>query len=205
MPSPPASGQSRLSNGMSQFSLFLATLSGGGALVPVVAAVRKYFVASAANWLASPMLDRLVARVARQHGLALDDLPDLTQETRIALWEPGVDQPVSTSLVLSIASNKAVDLIRRRVRRRARERATTLLARRRDGDTELHHLLNVQVEALPPRLRKFYELHYHQGLSEREVARTLSLCRASVRWLDHQLLRVMAAGVRSGPRSRIAR
>lgn len=158
----------------------------------MVAAVRTYFVASSGNWLASPVLDRLVARVAIQYGLTPDDLPDLMQETRIALWEHGLDRPVSASLVLRIASNKAIDLIRRRVRRRARDRVAALVALPREEDAELRHLLNVRVEALPDRLHHFYELHYNQGLSERETARALGICRASVRWLDRQFRRLMA-------------
>jgi RNA polymerase sigma factor (sigma-70 family) len=158
----------------------------------VVAGVRTYFVASSGNWLASPVLDRLVARVASQYSLTVDDLPDLVQETRIALWELGLDLPVSASLVLRIASNKAIDLVRRRVRRRTRDRVAALAALPREEDAELRLLLDVQVEALPDRLRRFYELHYNQGLSERETARTLGICRASVRWLDRQLRRLMA-------------
>lgn len=150
------------------------------------------FVASAKDWLASPVLDRLVARVASQYGLAVDDLPDLVQETRIALWELGLDLPVSASLVLRVASNKAIDLIRRRVRRRARDRVAALVVLPREDDAELRHLLNVQVDALPNRLQHFYELHYNQGLSERETARALGICRASVRWLDRQFRRLMA-------------
>jgi RNA polymerase sigma factor (sigma-70 family) len=148
------------------------------------------------------MLDRLVARVAKQYGLTVDDLPDLGQEARIALWELGLDLPVSAHLVLRIASNKAVDLIRRRMRRRARDRAAASLAPVREEDAELHHLLNAQVEALSPNLREFYELHYHQGLSEREVARALGICRASVRWLDHQFRRLMAGADPPTPQRR---
>lgn len=152
------------------------------------------FVASAGNWLASPVLDRLVARLASQYGLTRDDLPDLVQETRIALWEVGLDVRVSAAFVVRIARNKAIDLIRSRSRRRARERMAALVTLPRQVDAELHSLLNVQVDALPFRLRRFYELHYRQGLSEREIARSFGICRASVRWLDHQFHRLLARG-----------
>jgi DNA-directed RNA polymerase specialized sigma24 family protein len=126
----------------------------------------------------------------------------LVQETKIALWEIGLDVPVRVALVLRIAGNKAVDCVRRRSRRRARERVAVLVAPR-EGDAELHSLLKVQVDALPFRLQRFYELHYHQGLSEREIARSFGICRASVRWLDHQLRRLLAGGeLRTLTRSR---
>jgi RNA polymerase sigma factor (sigma-70 family) len=140
------------------------------------------------------VLDRLVARVANQYCLTVDDLPDLVQETRIALWELGLDLPVSASLVLRIARNKVIDLIRRRVRRRTRDRLAAIAALPREEDAELRHLLNAQVEALPDRLLRFYKLHYLQGLSERQTARALGISRASMRWLDGQFRCLLARG-----------
>lgn len=150
------------------------------------------FVASARSWLASPVLDRIVARVASQYHLASEDLPDLVQETRIALWAWGLESRVSAALVFKIASSRAVDQIRRRSRRRVRDRAAAFVNSSHQEDEELRHLLNVRIEALPTRLQHFYELHYHQGLSEREVANTLGLSRSSVRWLDHQFRRFVS-------------
>lgn len=135
-------------------------------------------------WIDSPALPGLVARVGARYGIAPGDLPDLLQETRIALWEVEAATPVSAALVVRIASNKAVDLVRGFARRRARDRAAAEIAPCCEEDAELRHLLNVRVDELPQRLHEFYELHYHQGLSEREIARRLGLCRASVRWLD---------------------
>jgi RNA polymerase sigma factor (sigma-70 family) len=143
-------------------------------------------LASAEDWLASPYLDRLVARIASHHGVPAAELPDLVQETRIALWQSGLDPPVSAALVGSIARHKAVDLVRVLARRRARRRAAGLLKTQAEVDAELAHLLRLRVAALPQRLRTFYELHYTQGLSEREIARGWGLCRASVRWLDQR-------------------
>jgi RNA polymerase sigma factor (sigma-70 family) len=140
------------------------------------------------------VLDRLVARLASQYGLTRDDLPDLVQETRIALWELGLDVRVTAAFVVRIASNKAIDLIRSRSRRRAREKIAGLEALPRQVDGELLSLLSVQVDSLPFRLQRFYELHYRQGLSERQIARSIGICRASVRWLDHQLHRLLARG-----------
>jgi DNA-directed RNA polymerase specialized sigma24 family protein len=146
----------------------------------------KEWVASAEDWLASPYLDRLVSRVAGQHGVPAAELPDLIQETRIALWRGGLDLPVSAGLVVGIARNKAVDLVRRLARRRAGRISAGRLCTTAEVDAELHHLLSLRVAALPRRLRDFYELRYAQGLSEREIARVWGLCRASVRWLDQR-------------------
>jgi DNA-binding transcriptional regulator LsrR (DeoR family) len=54
--------------------------------------------------------------------------------------------------------------------------------------------LNARVGELPRRLHEFYELRYHEGLSERELARRLHLCRASVRWLDRCCRQTLLGG-----------
>jgi DNA-directed RNA polymerase specialized sigma24 family protein len=151
----------------------------------------------AADWLGSPCLDRLVSRVASHQGVPASEWPDLIQETRIALWQAGLELPVSAALVGSIARHKAIDLVRKLARRRARRRAAGLLAANPDSDAELPHLLSLRIAALPPRLREFYELHYTLGLSEREIARAWGMCRASVRWLDRRFrARLVGAGDR---------
>jgi RNA polymerase sigma factor (sigma-70 family) len=149
-------------------------------------------VRSAGKWIDSPALDRFVRRVAYEHGVGVDDVPDLVQETRIALWELGLNAQISSALIARVARNKAIDLLRCRLRRRARERAASLIASQREEDAEVRHLLNVRAQALPAQLHDLYELHYHQGLSEREVAQALGLCRASIRWLDRRLRRAIA-------------
>ena len=143
-------------------------------------------LSSAGDWMRSPYLDRFVARVAHGYGLSASDLEDVAQETRIALWETGPDTRVTAALVTHIAGNKAVDLLRRLIRRRATDRTAVLTNGAPPEDGELRHLLNARVAALPQRLHAFYELHYWQGLSEREIGRAWGLCRASVRWLDHR-------------------
>jgi DNA-directed RNA polymerase specialized sigma24 family protein len=162
----------------------------------------KEWVASAEDWLASPYLDRLVSRVAGQHGVPAVELPDLIQETRIALWRAGLDLPVSAGFVVGIARNKAVDFVRRLARRRAGSISAGRLCATAEVDAELHHLLSLRVAALPRRLRDFYEMRYAQGLSEREIARVWRLCRASVRWLD-QRCRERLCGVRKRAANRV--
>src|SRR5712692_25614 len=93
------------------------------------------------EWLESPYLGRVAARVAHEYGLGPDDLADVLQELRIALWEQGLERRVSAAWVFRVASHKAVDLLRRTVRARRRERAAAKLAMRPDHDSEIDHLL----------------------------------------------------------------
>lgn len=139
-----------------------------------------------AQWLDSPYLTRAASRVAHQYGLGQDDVQDLLQELRIALCAIGPEVSVGAAWVFQVASQKAVDFLRRQKRTRNRAKS---FADRRDRPTnelELDHLLHVQVAQLPAPLRKFYHLHYQQELSEWEIERRLGLCRASVRWLDQR-------------------
>lgn len=140
---------------------------------------------TAGDWLESPALARFATRIATQYGLKADDLADLLQETRIALWKSGAETPVNAAWVVRVISNKAIDIVRRARRFRACDRE---LAHSTTGvalEPELEHLLHACVSELPGRLREFYRLHYMEGLSEREIAARLGLCRGSVRWLDH--------------------
>jgi len=135
------------------------------------------------------------------------EVPDLIQETRIALWRSGLELPVSAALVGSIARHKAIDLVRRLARRRARRGGASPPSRSPKIDAELPHLLSLGVASLPPRFREFYALHYEQGWSQREIARTWGLCRASVRWLDRRFReRLLGTAVRpAGKRSVLLR
>jgi RNA polymerase sigma factor (sigma-70 family) len=142
------------------------------------------YTASASEWLESPYLRGMAARLAHQYHIGMVDLPDLLQEIRIALWGLGPDTRVSAAWVFKVASHKVLDLLRHRLRARHRDREFAGSTARPVHDPELDHLLHARVARLPTHLREFYELHYLQGLSEREIAQRLLLCRASVRWLD---------------------
>jgi RNA polymerase sigma factor (sigma-70 family) len=141
--------------------------------------------ASAEVWLGSPALPGLVARVAARYGIGSDDLQDLVQETRIALWRAGAGAPVGAAWVARVAMHKAVDFVRQRARIRACLQTIACLTEPRWEEPDLERLLMAQVAELPIPVRQFYELHYEQGWSEREIATRLGKCRASVRWLDH--------------------
>ena len=142
-------------------------------------------------WIDSPALPRLVKRVATQHWILDGDFQDLLQETRIALWRFGTESNVSTAWVSRVATNKAVDLVRRTKRARARERAYAGLARKAGREPDIELLLHARVAEFPARLRRFYDLHYGEGWSERELATRLGMCRASIRWLDKSCRRAI--------------
>lgn len=160
----------------------------------MVAAAATVLIASAEKWLGSRYLDRLVIRIASDYRVPAADLPDLIQETRIALWRTGLDVPVSSALVVRIARNKAVDLVRDLARRRTRHQQAARAAVAREEDPELHLLLNVRTSSLPQRLREFCKLHYELGLSERAIAQACGLSRGSVRRLDRQCRRLLVDG-----------
>jgi RNA polymerase sigma factor (sigma-70 family) len=153
--------------------------------------------ATTAQWLDSPYLARAAARVAHQHGLGREDVQDLLQEIRIALWELGPEVIVGAAWVFQVAGHKAVDLVRRQARTRNRDRSWADWSDCSSHDLELDHLLHARVSQLPAPLRDFYDLRYRQGLSEREIARRLGLCRASVRWLDQRCRRRIARRTRA--------
>ena len=52
-----------------------------------------------------------------------------------------------------------------------------------------------QVAHLPKNLRAFCDLRYAEGMTEREIAGRMGLCRASVRWLGLRFLKALADGL----------
>jgi DNA-directed RNA polymerase specialized sigma24 family protein len=144
------------------------------------------------GWLESPYLGRVAARVARQHGLREDDLPELLQDLRIAVWQAGPRAPATAAWIFAVASHKAVDMVRLKTRAHRIGQDLAAMSSQGGRDLELNHLLRARVDSLPARLRQFYDLHYAQGLSERETARSLGVCRASVRWMDRCCRRLVA-------------
>lgn len=152
-------------------------------------------------WLESHNLRSIASYVASHYGLSPQDLPDLLQELRIALWKAGLDTRVNATWVFRTASHKAVDFLKWRTRvadERTFWKAT--VARPVSGDPELWCLLRACAARLPPRLREFFFLRYEKGLSEREIARRLGLCRNSVRWMDRRCLQIMKGGLGSSGR-----
>ena len=137
-----------------------------------------------AEWLNSPGLADAVEKIAGWRGITSPaDIDDLVQEVRIALWQKGLHQAVSAAWIARVASNKVVDMIRRRSRRRRVERAASS---RRPTDPELTCLLHATTSSLSTDLKRFYALHYLLALSERELAKRLRLRRSGVRRLDRR-------------------
>lgn len=155
------------------------------------------------EWLESPFLGRVAKRVAQTYGVPAQDVPDLLQELRIALWKSGPSPTVSIGWVFQTAKHKAIDWMKRR-----RRRAEVVLDdqsppdRVASSDPALRCLLHSQTSRLPESLRGFYVLRYEEGMSQREIARALGLGRGSVRSLDRRCLCLM--GGRGRRRSRDA-
>ncbi|MFN2635227.1 MAG: RNA polymerase sigma factor [Thermoanaerobaculia bacterium] len=166
--------------------------SNGGAAVferdaaPQPAAVGISRSPRTAEWIQSSYIARVAAGVARSKGLTPEDVPDLLQEIRIALWRAGPETRVGPAWLFHVANHKAIDFLRRRVRTRQIEQQFKAALDPPEGEPEIGHLLHAQRSRLPARLREFYDLHYGQGLSEREIAVRLGVCRQSVRWLDRR-------------------
>lgn len=146
---------------------------------------------SVENWLSSTLLEHIVARIAHECRLSPDDVPDLVQETRLALWEADAHDPIGAAFVARVAKYKAVDLLRRLARSRRRDRTIARSTQPVGEDAELRHLLNVRIAGLPGEFQRLFDLHYRQGWSEREIAKSWGVSRSSVRWLDHCCREVM--------------
>jgi RNA polymerase sigma factor (sigma-70 family) len=154
--------------------------------------VARSRTATGTGWLESPYLRRVAVRVARQHGLREDDFSELLQELRIAVWQAGAASSLTAAWLFGVASHKAVDMVRLKARAHRIDQDLAAIPSQSKRDFELDHLLHARVDHLPKRLRQFYDLHYQQGLSEREIARSLGVCRASVRWMDRCCRRLVA-------------
>jgi RNA polymerase sigma factor (sigma-70 family) len=129
--------------------------------------------------------------MAYLHGLPSEEAPDLFQELCLALWMAGPDRLVNATWVMHTAQHKAVDFFKKRARL-ARETASEEdPSSWTDRDPALSHLLRAWATLLPKRLHDFYVLRYEEGLSQREIAKRLGLCRGSVRCLNRRCLRMM--------------
>lgn len=148
--------------------------------------------ATVGEWLESPYIRHLAFRVAHQYGLPSQDAPDLLQELRLALWKAGPETQVNLTWIFHTAQHKAIDLLKRKIRLAEEgffsDDGPTAES---EFDPALRHLLRARAALLPKRLHEFYLLRYEEGLSQREIAKRLGLCRGSVRYLDRRCLRMM--------------
>jgi DNA-directed RNA polymerase specialized sigma24 family protein len=147
-------------------------------------------VQAVSEWLASPYLARVAARVAYQYNLPSQEVPELLQELRIALWKAGLATAVNATWILHTAQHKGSDLLRM-MRERGREVSFSgdSSIPGNHPDPELMRLLRARAAMLPPRLKEFYFLRYRAGLSERQIADRLGLCRGSIRCLERRCVR----------------
>jgi RNA polymerase sigma factor (sigma-70 family) len=139
-----------------------------------------------AEWLESPYLQQVTEQAAAKYHLEDECLPHLVQELRIALWQAGLEVRVGPAWLRRVALNKAVDAVRVRRRSRSHDQALSAVLSKSEPKGELEHLLHAKAAALPSKPLEIFNLHYQQGFSEREIARELGICRASVRWLDRR-------------------
>ena len=102
------------------------------------------------EWLESPYLRRLATRVGVQHALQSEDVLDLLQEVRLALWRAGPDLRVNVSWIFRIAEHKAADYWRTtRQQRECTSDVADSPESRPGDDAELLHLLRAKVGDSP--------------------------------------------------------
>ncbi len=146
---------------------------------------------TAREWLESARLKAIARYVASRKAVVPDDLPDLLQEIRIALWKAGLDRPVNAAWLFHTAEHKAIDIARQSLTRPVDILRRTPDPARETRDPELIHLVRARAASLPGSLRKFYDLRYEQGLSERVIAERMRVSRSSVRWMEHRCFTAM--------------
>ena len=144
------------------------------------------------DWLESPYLRRIVLRVAYERGLPPQDVPELMQEVRIALWRSGLESQVNATWLFHTATHKAQDLLRRtRGLAMKASFSTDFCLQRGRSDPELLRLLRARAALLPPPMREFYLLRYLAGLSERQMGERLGICRGSIRGMERRCLKML--------------
>jgi DNA-directed RNA polymerase specialized sigma24 family protein len=147
-----------------------------------------------AEWLESPYLQRVASRVGYRYGVPSQEIPDLLQELRLGMWKAGADSTVNVTWVFHTANHKAIDYVKRKLRHQQNALPSAETRLPSGGDPGLLPLLRACVALLPRSLRDFYVLRYEQGLSQREIAQRLGMCRGSIRCLDRRCLRMLLKG-----------
>jgi RNA polymerase sigma factor (sigma-70 family) len=145
----------------------------------------------AQDWLVWPDLDRIVALIATRRNVSPDDIPDLVQEVRLTIWKAGANRAVNATWIFKVVASRVLDHVRAQASNRSFDFTSVpedSLASSYD-DAELTHLLRARLCRLPRTLRRFCDLRFGQGLSQREIAREMHLCRSSVRWLERSCRR----------------
>ena len=145
-----------------------------------------------------PYLRKVARRVAYTYHVSDSDVPDLYQELCLALWKAGSDRVVNATWIFHTANHLAIE-ISRRTRRSDRLSAaigTTLENRPASGRCEAALLVHAHVRALPPSLRRFCELRFEEGYTQRELMESTNLTRGTVREIEKKCLRRLAGRAR---------
>jgi RNA polymerase sigma factor (sigma-70 family) len=130
--------------------------------------------------------------VGYQYGVPSEEISDLFQELRLGMWKAGPNSMVNVTWVFHTANHKAIDFLKRRLRNQENALNSAATQQPLSGrDPGLLPLLRARVALLPKSLRDFYLLRYEQGLSQREIAQRLGMCRSSIRCLDRRCLRML--------------
>lgn len=112
---------------------------------------------------------------------------DIIQETFLRLWLrrhtlPGIENPVAW--LHTIASNLALDALRRQAKERVRVKAGETESMGPDiafDAKEAGILIQQAIRQLPPSRRKVFELSRNEGLSRREIAEKLHISESTVK------------------------
>lgn len=122
---------------------------------------------------------------------------DLAQELYLRIAGLSADEDILSPMALlyRMGSNLMLDRLRRERRAAVREGAWLASATTRLGDEEIHDeppadealaarqrlaLLLRELEALPPRMRRAFQLHKLEGLSHLETARAMGISVSAV-------------------------
>ncbi|QIH31464.1 RNA polymerase sigma factor [Sphingobacterium sp. DR205] len=126
-----------------------------------------------------------------------DQAEDVTQEIFLAFYENGTQTPVKSvrSYLYQSARYAIVDLFRKQ------KHQNNYLAGLQDYyhkgawttddmliERELQHRIEQEVDGLPPKMRKIFELSRRQYLSNKEIADQLSLSEGTVRQQIHNAI-----------------
>jgi RNA polymerase sigma factor (sigma-70 family) len=149
------------------------------------------------DWLAPgclPYLRNVAQRVAYTYNVSQSDVPDLLQELCLALWKAGPDRVVNATWIFHTANHLAIEILRR-ARRSDRLSAAFGTGAADHGFQDRQEaalLMHARVGTFPPRLRRFCELRFEQGYTQRELMNATNLTRGTVREIEKRCLRRLA-------------
>lgn len=131
---------------------------------------------------------RVVASIAYRRHVRPDDLADLQQEVRLAIWKAGRDRQVNATWIFKVVASRVLDHLRHEARtKRARITGSQHQSSNPADDAELSHLLRARLSTLSNDLQRYYYLRYRCGMTEREVGLKTGNTRSTVRHWERRL------------------